>query len=100
MKVLIQDIGTGEYLAADGNWVATPRDARDFQTLLRAYNFARENISGRFQVLLYCPEDHYSACIIEGVGSADASAETADTMVQVKQAPYVRKSALPEHSNW
>ena len=100
MKVIVQDIETGEYLADSGEWVTTPAEARDFLTLLRAYNFAKETISGRFQVLLYCPEDQYSACIIEGEGLVDSLTKSSSTMTQVKTAPFVRKAAHKMNSAW
>jgi hypothetical protein len=73
MKVIIQDLRTKAYFSADGRWVTDKSDATDFLTLLRAYHFARINTSGRFEVLLYCPEDDYSAGIITGIGISDSN---------------------------
>lgn len=58
------------FLSADGRWVAEREDARDFYSLLPAYYFARDNTSRHFQVVLYCPEDHFCASIIAGKGIA------------------------------
>ncbi|HWF18124.1 MAG TPA: hypothetical protein VG754_02610 [Verrucomicrobiae bacterium] len=74
MKVIIQDIGAREFLGADGQWVSDKEDARDFFTLLHAYHFAQANTSIHFRVLLHCPEDDYSASIIEGIGTAGEEA--------------------------
>jgi hypothetical protein len=100
MKVIIQDIRSGEYLSENGQWVATEAEARDFFTLLRAYHFAHQNITGRFQVLLYCEEDQYSACIIEGVGTADFKAETSSATVQTQTIEFVRKTNAPVRAMW
>ena len=70
MKVIIQDIAAREFLAANGRWVADMTGAQDFGTLLRAYHFAQANTSIHFRVLLHCPEDDYTASIIEGFGLA------------------------------
>jgi hypothetical protein len=71
MKVIIQDIAAREFLAANGQWVADATEAQDFYTLLRAYHFAQANTSIHFRVVLHCPDDDYSASIIEGFGLAD-----------------------------
>ena len=70
MKVIIQVIGADKFVGENGCWSNDKFDAQDFFSLLRAYHFAQSNISGRFRVLLHCPEDGYVACIIEGVGEA------------------------------
>jgi hypothetical protein len=74
MKVIVQDIATKLYLAAHGAWAPDAASARDFRTLLRAFHFATDNVACRFQVLLYCEDDDYVACIIEGEGNAEATA--------------------------
>jgi 3-deoxy-D-arabino-heptulosonate 7-phosphate (DAHP) synthase len=71
MKVIIQDIAAREFLAANGRWVTDKEQAQDFFTLLRAYHFAQANTTIHFRVLLHCPEDDYSASIIEGMGMAE-----------------------------
>ena len=58
------------FLSVDGRWVADREDAQDFHSLLPAYYFARDNTSRHFQVVLYCPEDHFCASIIAGKGIA------------------------------
>ena len=70
MKVIIQDIAGSEFLATDGRWVTDKTQAQDFYSLMRAYQFAQANTSIPFRVLLHCPEDDYSASIIEGMGKA------------------------------
>lgn len=70
MKVIIQHIAASEFLATDGRWVTDKTQAQDFFSLLRAYHFAQANTSVPFRVVLHCPEDDYSANIIEGVGKA------------------------------
>jgi len=69
VKVIIQDRETKYYLSANGCWVATETDARDFFSLLPAYHFARNFTSRGFKVVLYCPEDNYQTVIIEGEGA-------------------------------
>ena len=71
MKVIIQDIAAREFLGENGEWVSDKSMARNFHTLLRAYHFAQSNTSIHFRVLLHCPDDDYSASIIEGFGIAD-----------------------------
>jgi hypothetical protein len=70
MRVIVQDLETMCFLTADGRWVADREGARDFYSLLPAYYFARDNTSRHFQVVLYCPEDHFCASIIAGKGVA------------------------------
>jgi hypothetical protein len=91
MKVIIQDIAAHKFLAENGHWSNDKCDAQDFFSLLRAYHFAQSNVSGRFQVLLHCPDDGYVACIIEGVGAV-AEQEIAEVAFDV---PVV-KSHRPE----
>lgn len=66
------------FLAGDGRWVAGRDDARDFYSLLPAYYFARDHTSRHFQVVLYCPEDHFCASIIAGKGIASVAAKPAN----------------------
>ena len=70
MKVIIQNKETCLYFSARGLWSVRPDDAQDFLTLLPAYQFAQNNVSGRFQVVLFCADDRYHASIIEGKGVA------------------------------
>ncbi len=70
MKVIIQNKETCLYFSARGLWSVRPDDAQDFLTLLPAYQFAQNNVCGRFQVVLYCADDRYHASIIEGNGVA------------------------------
>jgi hypothetical protein len=70
MKVIIQNKETCLYFSARGLWAVRPDDAQDFMTLLPAYQFAQNNVSGRFQVVLFCADDRYQASIIEGNGVA------------------------------
>jgi hypothetical protein len=108
MKVIVQDIETGAYLSANGRWVAAQADARDFFTLLRAYHFAKDNTARRFQVLLHCPDDQYSAGIITGVGMAAANEEAAvvpaKTQVSSLRVQTIFKSrnvvSLSNRFNW
>ena len=100
MKVIVQDICSKEYLSEDGQWVTSTAQAMDFSTLLRAYHFARENTSGRFQVLLYCEEDQYSACIIEGEGTAELEAAVPGAPVPAAADNFVRLAEKPGCSIW
>ena len=93
MKVIVQDCDTGKYLSTDGCWVAVKDSARDFFTLLRAYQFAKNKISGRFQVLLHCPEDQYTACIIDGVGMAASQAEPTPVPISIQSVTSLSTSA-------
>ncbi|HEX3627373.1 MAG TPA: hypothetical protein VH280_18355 [Verrucomicrobiae bacterium] len=70
MRVIIQDLETKAYLSESGRWVLNKADARDFETLLRAYLFAEKNTSCKFEVLLHCLDDGYTSGIIKGVGTA------------------------------
>jgi hypothetical protein len=83
MKVIVQDLETGSYLSADGRWVEDQADARDFLTLMRAYNFARDNTSKHFRVLLHSPDDQYCSSIIDGMGLAVTNAEEAVPPVKI-----------------
>jgi hypothetical protein len=100
MKVIIQDICSKEYLSEDGQWVSARAQARDFYTLLRAYHFGCKKASGRFQVLLYCEEDDYSSCIIEGIGSADADTFTPPVAAQPEPVHFARRNEKPVRAVW
>jgi hypothetical protein len=78
VKVIVQDLETMRFLAGDGRWVAGRDDARDFYSLLPAYYFARDHTSRHFQVVLYCPEDHFCASIIAGKGIASVAVKPAN----------------------
>jgi hypothetical protein len=99
MKVIIEDMVAREFLAEDGQRVADKADARDFFTLLRAYHFAQANTSGRFRVLLHCPEDNYSASIIEGIGMAEVDPAGPDATVSVSL-PLVKKPIMPSRDDF
>jgi hypothetical protein len=73
VKVIVQDLESMRFLAADNRWVADRDSARDFFSLLPAYYFARDHTSRHFQIVLYCPEDHFCASIIAGKGVAPAN---------------------------
>jgi hypothetical protein len=75
MKVLVQDSSSGRYLSADGDWVDA-LDARDFQSILPAYQYALRNTSVRFHITLYFLEDDYRAIMITGIGNAPVDAPT------------------------
>ena len=81
------------FLSPDGRWVADREDARDFFSLLPAYYFARDNTSRHFQVVLYCPEDHFCASIIAGKGIAQPAVKPAS-------AHAVAVKILKKHANW
>jgi len=83
MKVIIQDAETKRYLSTNGRWVAAENDAQDFMSLLPAYNFAKNFTSGRFEVVLYSPDDNYRTSIIEGEGKGSDSAEAVVSCVVV-----------------
>lgn len=69
MKVIVQDARTKRFLSATGRWVTSETDAQDFLSLMRAYNYATQFTSRRFEVVLYCPDDNYRTTIIEGEGT-------------------------------
>jgi hypothetical protein len=92
VKVIVQDLETMRFLSGDGRWVADREDARDFYSLLPAYYFARDNTSRHFQVVLYCPEDHFCASIIAGKGIAQ-------TEVKHPGAQTVAVKVLSKHAN-
>jgi hypothetical protein len=92
VKVIVQDLETMRFLSADGRWVADREVARDFYSLLPAYYFARDNTSRHFQVVLYCPEDHFCASIIAGKGIAAPE-------VKAPGAKAVAVKVLNKHGN-
>jgi hypothetical protein len=92
VKVIVQDLETMRFLSPDGRWVADRENARDFFSLLPAYYFARDNTSRHFQVVLYCPEDHFCASIIAGKGIAQAGVKQA-------AAHAVAVKILKKHAN-
>ena len=85
VKVIVQDLKSGQYLSTTGQWVAAREDAGDFFTLLHAYHFARNNTNRRFQVLLYCPDDQYCAGIISGTGISAAETMPASFKIAGRQ---------------
>jgi hypothetical protein len=105
MKVIVQHCETGAYLSMDGQWVAARESARDFFTLMRAYHCARNNAAGPFKVLLHCPDEEYSASIIDGVGVAEPAEETAEVAIPIKTAAKKsisshRKITIQSHGAW
>ena len=82
MKIVIQNTENQHYLSA-GRWVSAANEADDFVAILRAYKFARKNISGHFQIVLYCPEDDYVTNIIDGVGMRPAKTMAAANGIQL-----------------
>ena len=102
MKVIIQDIAANKFLAENGCWSNDKCDAQDYFSLLRAYQFAHANVSGRFRVLLHCPDDGYLACIIEGVGTVaeEEIAEVAFDVPVVKSHRPESKEQTPGESAW
>ncbi|HZV36958.1 MAG TPA: hypothetical protein VFB72_20445 [Verrucomicrobiae bacterium] len=88
MKVIIQRIDGSDFLTIDGRWVTDKALAQDFYTLLRAYRFAQANTTVSFRVLLHCPEDDYSASIIEGVGKAGEQATFRDSEPEITRSRF------------
>ena len=99
MKVIVQDISTKQFLAEDGGWVESEIEARDFFTLLRAFHFATGRLLGRFQVLLHCPDDDYSACIIEGEGMARVSAPVTQIQKVSTSGQFYRNAVIASRLN-
>lgn len=92
VKVIIQDLETRHYLSPTGQWVADREDARDFQTLLNAYHFARNTTNRSFHVLLYCPDDQFCTSIISGTGITAVEAMPASTKFVIKRRVKTFKS--------
>ena len=90
VKVIIKDLETKRYLSANGRWVTAERDAQDFVSILPAYNFAKNFMSRRFEVVLYCADDDYRATIITGEGTGSES--FGDTMTAPKVAVISSKT--------
>jgi hypothetical protein len=102
VKVIIQNPETRRYLSANGRWVATEDDARDFVSLLPAYHFARNHTSGRFRVMLYCDEDNYRTTIAEGTGTGVDRFEGAPAYLPAApvKANDVNRDQAKQSSQW
>jgi hypothetical protein len=93
VKVIVQDLETMRFLTADNRWVDDRDDARDFFSLLPAYYFARDHTSRHFQIVLYCPDDHFCASIIAGKGVAESQIGHSDAQaVPVKILKHPKNS--------
>ncbi len=100
MKVIIQDAKTKRYFSANGRWVIAENDARDFTSLIQAYNFARRFTSRRFAVVLFSPDDNYRASIIEGEGIADdVVGEPAEVVLVEKASNQTTGEKTKSHSS-
>jgi hypothetical protein len=60
VKVVIQDIGTQQYLARNGNWTAAARDAEDFHSSPRAERIVQMRDARQLRVLLYYEDLDYT----------------------------------------
>jgi hypothetical protein len=69
MKILIQDVKNGRYLAEYGAWTATADDARDFRYSAYAHSLIRREKIHGLRVLFYFEELDY------GMKAAKAPAE-------------------------
>ncbi|GEM_PF-3754777 len=62
MKVLLQHVRTGSYLANDSDWTSLPAEARDFSTALCALD-AYKTIECEMRVVLVFPVGNYSVSV-------------------------------------
>lgn len=102
MKVIIQDAKTKRYFSANGRWVASETDAKDFRSLMRAYHFAKQFTSGRFEVMLYCPDDDCRTSIIEteGAGMDGVGDKVACATVKHAKSKLAKSKKTADSTQW
>ncbi|MCX8092112.1 MAG: hypothetical protein N3I86_14460 [Verrucomicrobiae bacterium] len=59
MKVLLQQVQSGLYLKAPGQWVANPAEATDFLSSTKAMAFCAAHRIGGVQIVLKFEREHY-----------------------------------------
>ena len=55
MKTLVEDAEKLEYLTSDSHWTKNAGEAKDFRTTGAAFDFAKQEPMGRFNILGYFP---------------------------------------------
>ena len=68
MKVLIQQIKSGQYLASNGGWSASACEARDFRYTSYAHSVMKKERARGLRVLFYFEDLDYSITVRRGVG--------------------------------
>lgn len=56
MKTLIEDAEKLEYLTSDSHWTKNPGEGRDFGVTQAAFQVAKQEQMGRFNIVGYFPE--------------------------------------------
>ncbi len=59
MKVLLQDLGTLNFISGRGDWTAEVVEAFDFGQVIHAVDFALEHGLRRVRVVIKCPDSRY-----------------------------------------
>ena len=62
MKVLLQDVGTGNFISGEGDWTASAIEAFDFEQVVQAVDFAMRHGLHSVRVVIKSPG---SECDVE-----------------------------------
>ena len=56
MNIMIEDAESLEYLTKDNHWTKNPADGRPFPKIIAAFDVAKKELMGRFNIVGYIPE--------------------------------------------
>jgi hypothetical protein len=59
MKVLLQDLGTLRFLAAEGDWTASTSEAFDFGQVIHALDYALRHGFQNVRAVIKCADSRY-----------------------------------------
>ena len=68
MRILIQNVKSGEFLADDAGWVSAIEGAHDLPLTTLVHDFAGDFALGRVQVVLHFPDSAEKTGSVQSVG--------------------------------
>jgi hypothetical protein len=87
MNILIEDAETLEYLAGDNKWTKKAAEGKNFGATEAAFNVAKKEPIGRFNIVIYIPQTKQFINLDHGRGRG-----LAETVPAVETAPAVQNS--------
>jgi hypothetical protein len=90
MNILIENQDTLEYLMGEGQWTKNPRDGRTFPATKLAFQAAKHEAIGKFNIVCHIPQTDQFINLDHGRGKG---LTTPDTAVPAESSP--RAEPLP-----
>jgi len=75
MNILIENQDTLEYLTGEGQWTKNPRDGKSFPATKTAFQAAKHEAIGKFNIVCHIPQTDQFINLDHGRGKGSPSAD-------------------------